>query len=223
MTETEIAEALMCSRLFEGFTADEVQSFVSRQPGSVVRYKKKDMIEEMPGGRMSLACIFSGVVDIKKKYSDGTSFLLARKEAGELVGLTSVDTEMKMSQTHHYIIKTDTVLYRLNPDCFQNRDYLDVACHEKLLINLSRIISRELSVQYRQQEMLLTKSIRGKLITYLQEEQKKQGARNFDIPFTRSELAQRLYANRSALSREIGRMKRDGLIDVQGKHFVIKW
>ena len=57
----------------------------------------------------------------------------------------------------------------------------------------------------------------------MQKEQQKQGGRDFDIPYTRDELAQRLYANRSALSREIGRMIREGLIETKGKHFVIKW
>ena len=43
----------------------------------------------------------------------------------------------------------------------------------------------------------------------------------FDIPFDRQQMADYLNVERTALSKELGRMKRDGLIDYHKQHFVL--
>ena len=46
-------------------------------------------------------------------------------------------------------------------------------------------------------------------------------SREFDIPFDRQQMADYLNVERTALSKELGRMQEDGLIRVRKKHFVI--
>ena len=49
----------------------------------------------------------------------------------------------------------------------------------------------------------------------------KNSSNEFDIPFDREHLAGYLNVERSALSNELGKMKREGLIDFKKNHFVI--
>lgn len=44
----------------------------------------------------------------------------------------------------------------------------------------------------------------------------------FDIPFDRQQLADYLNLDRSALSKELGKMQRDGLIAVNKNHFILR-
>ena len=63
------------------------------------------------------------------------------------------------------------------------------------------------------------KTIRGRLLTYLSEQAARSGGNAFDIPFDRQQLADYLNVERSALSKELGRMKNEGLIDYRKNHF----
>ena len=64
-----------------------------------------------------------------------------------------------------------------------------------------------------------SKTIRGRLLTYLSEQAAKSGDNVFHIPFDRQQLADYLNVERSALSKELGRMKKEGLIDYRKNHF----
>jgi len=62
-------------------------------------------------------------------------------------------------------------------------------------------------------------TIRDKVLTYLIRVSSEVGAQTFSIPFDREALAEYLDVDRSALSRELAWMKRDGLIDFYKNEF----
>ena len=65
------------------------------------------------------------------------------------------------------------------------------------------------------------KTIRGRVMSYLNSVSLQTHARAFDIPFDRQQLADYLNVERSALSKELGKMERDGLIECRKNHFTI--
>lgn len=65
------------------------------------------------------------------------------------------------------------------------------------------------------------KTIRGRVMAYLNSVSLQRHSREFDIPFDRQQLADYLNLERSALSKEIGKMMREGLIDCRKNHFSI--
>ena len=65
------------------------------------------------------------------------------------------------------------------------------------------------------------KTIRGRVMSYLNTVSLQKGSYEFDIPFDRQQLADYLNLERSALSKELGKMQRDGLITVRKNHFKI--
>lgn len=65
------------------------------------------------------------------------------------------------------------------------------------------------------------KTLRGKIMTYLEQEAKRNGSTEFEIPFNRTDMANYLDADRSALTRELARMKDCGLIDFDKRNFKI--
>ena len=65
------------------------------------------------------------------------------------------------------------------------------------------------------------RTTREKLLTYLSMEAKRFGRDSFDIPFDRQELADYLEVERSGLSAEIGKLKKEGVIDSQKNHFTL--
>ena len=66
------------------------------------------------------------------------------------------------------------------------------------------------------------RTTRAKLMSYLSAQAQKKGKYEFDIPFSRQQLADYLAVERSGLSLELGKMKKDGILDFHKNHFILK-
>ena len=66
------------------------------------------------------------------------------------------------------------------------------------------------------------RSIREKLISYLSYVSEKKGSGEFEIPFNRQQLADYLNTDRSALSAELGKMRKEGIIEFEKNKFKLK-
>lgn len=63
------------------------------------------------------------------------------------------------------------------------------------------------------------KTIRERLAIYFSEQVTRSGSTSFDIPFNRQQMADYLNLDRSALSKELGKMQEEGLIQYRKNHF----
>ena len=66
------------------------------------------------------------------------------------------------------------------------------------------------------------RTTRSKIMSYLSAEAQRLGTYEFDIPFSRQQLADYLGVERSGLSLELGKMRSEGLLDFRKSHFVLK-
>ena len=66
------------------------------------------------------------------------------------------------------------------------------------------------------------RTTRAKLMSYFSAEAQRLGTYEFDIPFSRQQLADYLAVERSGLSLELGKMRDEGLLDFHKSHFVLK-
>ena len=98
-----------------------------------------------------------------------------------------------------------------------------MACvfHHQLIENMVTIIAQKNRDLIRKVEVVSKRSIREKLLAYLSIQAQAQQSRYFEIPLGRVELAEYLCVDRSALTRELVKMKADGLIDYDKNCFRI--
>ena len=85
--------------------------------------------------------------------------------------------------------------------------------------NFLVILTSKLRGQNERIEILSQKSIRNKLLTYFEIMSKKNNSKNIYLPYTFSDLAAYLAVDRSAMSRELNNLKKEGFISV--KHRLI--
>ena len=95
------------------------------------------------------------------------------------------------------------------------------AHHAKLIENLLRLTAQKNLLLQSRMEIVCLKSVRAKVLRYLASFAPEQG-RQITVPFSREEMADYLCVERSALSHELARMKRDGLIEYRKNSFVLK-
>lgn len=95
----------------------------------------------------------------------------------------------------------------------------DAPWREKLTANLLRISTRKNLALSGRSFHTAPKSARGRLLSYLNAAALQQQSVEFDIPFDRQQLADYLNLERTSLSKEIGRMRREGIIACRKNHF----
>ena len=66
------------------------------------------------------------------------------------------------------------------------------------------------------------KTVRGRLLTYFSAQAARAGSPEFEIPFNRQQMADYLNLDRSALSKELGKMRDEGLLEFEKNHFILK-
>ncbi|MCO8194009.1 MULTISPECIES: Crp/Fnr family transcriptional regulator [Anaerofustis] len=87
--------------------------------------------------------------------------------------------------------------------------------------NLMNIISTKTLMLNRKNELLSKRTIREKVMTFLSQQAISANNNSFKIPFSREEMANFLAVDRSALSRELSKMKKEGIITYNKNNFTL--
>lgn len=87
--------------------------------------------------------------------------------------------------------------------------------------NLMNIISTKTLMLNRKNELLSKRTIREKVMTFLSQQAISANNNSFKIPFSREEMADFLAVDRSALSRELSKMKKEGIIAYNKNNFTL--
>lgn len=96
----------------------------------------------------------------------------------------------------------------------------EVCGHQARLIrNLLSVSAQKNLVLSRRIFHTSSKTIRGRLLSYLSFQARRQGGKQITIPFNRQQLADYLGVDRSALSKEMGKMRDEGLIAFERNYF----
>ena len=93
--------------------------------------------------------------------------------------------------------------------------------HQQLIFNLMKDLAKKSIRLHQRIEVTSKRTTREKLLAYLAIEAQKAGRHGFDIPFDRQELADYLEVDRSGLSAEIGKLKKEGILDSHKNHFIL--
>ncbi len=93
--------------------------------------------------------------------------------------------------------------------------------HAKLIENMLRLVANKNMFLSQKNEFLSCRSIREKLMSYLYFEMKRMGSKSFDTTFSRQELADYLCVDRSAMSRELCKMRDEGIIKFEKSKLII--
>ncbi len=93
--------------------------------------------------------------------------------------------------------------------------------HQQLIFNLMKDLATKNIMFHQKIEITSKRTTREKLMTYLMFQAKKAGNSSFEIPFDRQELADYLEVDRSGLSAEISKLRKEGIIESSRKQFTL--
>ena len=205
--------------LFENLSKEDT-AYALRYFSAVQRiYEKGDFLNRISAPLGGFGLVLSGTIQVYMDDIDGNQMIMANVGEGETFGesLCFLHRDAPV-----YICSvTDSVVLWMNTDRIRN-PLQEPTPLDYLLANrfTAMLAARTLAMNDRIQ--ILSKiSIRDKLITFFSQYCARTGRQEITIPFDRSDMATYLGVNRSALSRELSRMREEGIINFHKNTFTI--
>ncbi len=216
----EYSSVIEASPLFEGISGACLQKMLHCLAPHVRETGEGELLLSAGESTSHIAVVLKGRVHGLRQSPDGGAQLLMSKGEGGVYGEILACTGGAPSPVSVYAIEPGAVM-------LIDFDRILAVCpntcnrHELLLRNVFRLVSVQYFDLHQKIALLSQKSLRAKICAYLRYKSENGQKAQFIIQHSRSELAQYLGAERSALSRELGRMKKEGIIDYYKASFKI--
>ena len=182
-------------------------------------FQKNEFIFEIDKKIDKIGIIILGEINIIKEDFWGNRNILNKFKSGEIFG--EVFALSKSSSNIMVEASQDCKILFLDLKNFSINSEKNSEEIIKFLTNIFKISLKKNILFTEKLEHISKKSIREKIISYLSTEAQKNKTNSFLIKFDRQELADYLFVERSALSRELSSMKKEGLIDYKKNHFTL--
>ena len=206
---------LQTTSLFAGICAEALAPLL-RDLGAVVRsYGKGETLVQAGEPARRVGVVLSGRIEAYRPAPGGARIPITHMGPGgvfgDVLGGSSLSSPVSVFAAQSCEVLLIPYERLLLSDGSPDR--------QRVLQNLVRTISDKYFLLSRRVDLLVLKSLRAKVCAYLLSEAEQQGSLTFSIPFSRIQLADYLNCDRSALSRELSLMQRDGLLDTYRSSF----
>lgn len=214
-------QILKKTKLFSGIREDEIKSILGCLSASPCVFSKGEYIFRAGECITSIALLLEGCVHIQKEDYWGNLSILNKILPGEIFGEAYAMPGSGAILNNVLAVMPCTVLFL---DVCHMCTVCTSACrfHTLLIQNLFTAVSDKNRMLTQKLSHMAQRTTREKLRSYLSEQSAKAGSCSFDIPFNRQQLADFLSVDRSAMSHELGKMRKEGVLEFNKNHFILK-
>jgi CRP-like cAMP-binding protein len=212
---------LVNTALFRGTSEKEAETMLPCLDAVEKKYQKGELIYHTGECVRSVGLVLSGGVNIVLDDFSGNSSILNHADPGQIFAETyaCIPGEPLMVDV---VADEDSEILFLNVSRLMNVCRNACPYHNRLIQNLLQIAAMKNLALSRRSMHTSSKTIRGRLLSYLSEQAKHSGSSRFTIPFNRQELAEYLGVDRSAMSNELSKMQKEQLISFSKNSFQLK-
>ncbi len=209
---------ILDNKLFSNISENEFHSILTCLDTFEKSYAKNEIIL-IEGDRINfVGAVLEGYVKIIKTDYNGNEIIIAEIFEGDIFAEVFACAEIVRSPVSIVSATKSKVIF------FDYRKIVSTcssSCifHQKLISNMLNIIAHKSLYLNRRIDVISKKALRDKILTYLHYE--SMGRKHFSISMNREEFASFLCADRSALSNELSKMKKDELIDYNKNEFIL--
>ncbi len=213
-------DVLSGTELFRGIAPQEIQNLCTCLGIYEKAYPRGAMIYSVGDVAGDVGLVLSGAVNIVMNSYWGVSSIFGHMEKGEVFGEAYAAIPGKELLCDVMACENSVILFlpmaRAVAPCQKC-----CAAHLHLLQNLIQIsAAKNLHLSNRMMH-IAPRTIRERLLSYLSAQRMANGSNHFTVPFTRQQLSEYLEVDRSALSHELSKMQRDGLLKINKNEFIL--
>ncbi len=208
--------------LFQGMRQEEIQTVLHSFSFYKKQYEKDEYIILEGDLITQVGVILKGKVLLEKQDYSGDGYLYIELQEEDIFAEPFIGATLQYSTINYRTASACEILFFHYKIIWDN---YDKSCHAHILFmqNLMLLFAQKTRYMLKKIEVLSKKHMRERILTYLQILRKEQNAGLGEIvtPYNRTELAKYLCVNRSALARELSKLKQEGILDYKGNRFVI--
>jgi CRP-like cAMP-binding protein len=210
--DANIIKFLRSSPIFQGISPDALDTMLDCLKPKISNYKKNSYIAVEGEPYTGLGILLSGEASVMKEGASGSRIIMAVIGPGDLFG-EMIAFSPKQDWPASVLAQTPCSVMFLSPEKIIGECTNACASNKLLIKNMLAILSTKALMLNQRVEYLAIKGMREKISVYLLEQYKINKKNTFTLPLKRNELADFLNVSRTALSRELGRMRDEGIIE----------
>lgn len=213
-------EILKKCTLFDGITDDELTEKLSCLNAKVKHYAKNQIIISEGQRVTDIGIVLSGAVQIVSVDYFGNRNIVTQIEPSHIFGEAFVCAEV-MSVPISAAASEDSEIMLIDGNRILCPCCNSCGSHKQLIANLMKNLALKNLTLNRKIEITSKRTTREKLMAYLLWQAKSRGSDSFTIPYDRQELADFLQVDRSGLSAEISKLRREGILKCDRSRFTL--
>ena len=214
------AQQLQKTMLFRGLTDSEIAVALQVLEAHEKRYEKGETLLTAGSVTERMGLVLEGSVTIESNDAWGNRTIISHVGCGQVFAETYALLENEPMLVDVTASEDGRILF-LRSGRIQSLQNSQNPWALKYITNLLTISMHKNLILSGRSFHTAPKTIRGRVMAYLNSVSLQRHSREFDIPFDRQQLADYLNLERSALSKELGKMQKDGLISCRKNHFII--
>lgn len=207
--------------LFAGFTDADILRVTGCLGARRRDFAAGDVLTRAGDPLTEVGLVLAGEIRVSTAGIQGTGLLVGRFGPGEVFGVDLLaDDRNRTGRTviaatdgQALMVAMGRILHAEGPLC---------ALRSGVVENLMRIALRRNRQLQRQLDIVASRSLRARICQFLAWQQETHRSARFTVAYSRAELAEFLNADRSALSRELSRMRDEDLIDFHRNSFDVR-
>lgn len=206
------------TKLFSGVAEEEIGAMLSCLDAKLHAYQKGEYVFHQGERLNSLTVLVKGELHVQQDDYWGNRTIVNRIAVGEMFGESYATPESGGLLNDVVAVEDSTVIFF---DVEKILTVCSAACrfHSMVVQNLFFAISEKNRTLVQKLGHISKRTTREKLISYFSEEAKRQNSSSFTIPFNRQQLADFLSVDRSAMSKELCKMRDEGLLEFKKNQF----
>lgn len=208
-------ENISKNALFQNVSAESIEKMIPCFDMKKRSFSEKDIIPTSEGTKEYVCLLLEGAVSVSRISIDGSLDLLEYLEDSGVFG-----------DAFAFANKEDEFITVCEKDCsvlYIEKSHITKRCsnacqhHTQVVENMLQLMSNKVVHLTEKVDILSHRSIRGKLMSYFRIQSTKQNNLTFELPFSLLKLANYLCIDRSAMMRELKKMKEEEMIELDGR------
>lgn len=217
----DFLSVIRASQLFSGISEDELTAMLTCLDTRQTNFPKDTFLMRVGDTADSIGLLLEGSALIIQEDIWGNRNILSKAGPGQTFAAAYACAPGSVLNVS-VVAETPVTAMFLNVGRVLNVCPSACSHHSRIIRNLlGELAEKNLRFSEKLTHMG-QRTTRAKLMSYFSAEAQRLGKYEFDIPFSRQQLADYLAVERSGLSLELGKMKNDGFLDFHKNHFVLK-
>ena len=206
--------------LFAGIESGQLSAMLGCLGAARRRCLRGEMILAEGDAAGSLGIILQGSAEVVREDYYGNRSIMTRLGKGDMFAEAFACAGIAEMPVSVVALEESEVLL-IDAKCIMSPCCNACGFHNQLIYNLMRILATKNLLCNQKIEVTSKRSTREKLMTYLMIQAKHAGSSTFSIPFDRQSLADYLEVERSGLSAEISKLRKEGVLECEKNNFTI--